>query len=173
MTAIAEKFVNMYRFIMTVPVRLVLKLLGFFFAALILLYLALFFFVQSSQFRGWVQAELSGRSGLEVRLTDLTLQPPLRVIAGALEVSKPGFLLKTSRLTLTFTPWDLWWQTVHGVKAERPVLEVTLNEMMKPAAGPSATFGVRHLDVKDGSIVLKKTGATVFELPNINLEAET
>src|SRR3990170_554100 len=117
----------MYRFTMTAPARFGLKQLGFFLASFILIYIALLFFVQSSQFRGWVQAELSRRSGFAVRLTDLTLQPPLRVVAGALEVSKPGFLLKTSRLTLTFTPLDLWFQTVHGVNAERLVLEVTLD----------------------------------------------
>jgi hypothetical protein len=163
----------MYRFIMTAPARLGLKLLGFFLAAFILIYIALLFFFQSDEFRGWVQAELSRRSGLEVRLTDLTLQPPLHVVAGALEVSKPGgFLLKTNRLTLTLTPLDLWSQTVHGVHAERPVLEINIDEMMKPSTGSSAKFGLRHLNVKDGSIVLKKGGVTVFELPNINLEAD-
>ncbi|MGH7855011.1 MAG: hypothetical protein ACREP3_16295, partial [Candidatus Binatia bacterium] len=47
-----------------------------------------------------------------------------------------------------------------------------LDEMMKPSTEPSAKFGLRHLNVKDGSIVLKKGGDAVFELPNINLEAE-
>jgi hypothetical protein len=173
MTAIAEKFFNMYRFIMTVPVRLVLKLLGFFLAALVLIYIALFFVVQSSQFRDWAQAELSRGSGLEVHLTDLTLQPPLRVVVGALEVSKPGeFALKSSRLIMTLAPSDLWTQTLYGLTAEGPVLEVNIDEMMKPSTGSSAKFGLRHLNVRDGSIVLKKGGATVFELPNINMEAE-
>ena len=158
---------------MSAPARLGLKLLGFFLAAFILIYSALLFCFQSNTFRGWIQAELSKRSGLEVRLTDLMLQPPWHVVAGGLEVSNPGeFLLKTSRLTLTFTPLDLWLRTVHGVNAERPVLEVNLDEMMKPSTGSSAKFGLRHLNVKDGSIVLKKAGATVFDLPNINLEAK-
>ena len=163
----------MYRFIMTVPVRLVLKLLGFFLAAVVLIYIALFFVVQSSQFRDWAQAELSRGSGLQVHLTDLTLQPPLRVVVGALEVSKPGeFTLKSSRLIMTLAPLDLWTQTLYGLTAEGPVLEVDIDEMMKPATGSSAKFGLRHLNVRDGSIVLKKGGATVFELPNINMEAE-
>jgi hypothetical protein len=163
----------MYRFNMSAPARLGLKLLGFFLAAFILIYSALLFCFQSNTFRGWIQAELSKRSGLEVRLTDLMLQPPWHVVATGLEVSHPGeFLLKTSRLTLTFTPLDLWLRTVHGVNAERPVLEVNLDEMMKPSTGSSAKFGLRHLNVKDGSIVLKKGGTTVFELPNINLEAK-
>ena len=113
----------MYRFNMSAPARLGLKLLGFFLAAFILIYSALLFCFQSNTFRGWIQAELSKRSGLEVRLTDLMLQLPWHVVATGLEVSHPGeFLLKISRLTLTFTPLDLWLRTVHGVNAERPVL---------------------------------------------------
>ena len=163
----------MYRFIMTAPARLGLKLLGFSLAAFILIYIALIGFFQSNKFRDWAQAELSRRSGLEVRLTVLRLQPPLNVVAGALEVSKPGgFLFKSGRLTLTFTPLDLWLKTVRGVIAERPVLEIDIDEMMKPSKESSANFGLRHLNIKDGSIVLKKGGTTVLELPNINLDAE-
>ena len=153
----------MYRFIMTAPARFGLKLLGFVLASFILIYITLLFIVQSSQFRDWVQAELSGRSGLEVRLTDLTLQPPLRFVAGALEVSKPGgFLLKTSRLTLTFTPLDLWLQTIHGVNAERPVLEIHLDEMMKPPRNRPANFGLRHLNIQRRLDRPKKGGRHSF-----------
>ena len=163
----------MYRFTMSASARLALKLLGFFLGVCSVFYIALLFLFQSNKFRDWVQIELSRRSGLEMRLTNLTLQPPLHVVAGALEVSKPGaFLLKTSRLTLRLTPLDLWSRTLHGVTAERPVLEIELDEMMKPASGPPANFGLRYLNVKDGSIVLKKAGTVVFELPNVNLEAE-
>ena len=120
-----------------------------------------------------MQTELSARSGLDVRLTDLTLEPPLALVAGAFEISKPGeFVFKTGRLTVTLTPLDLWWKTLHRVRAERPVLEVEIEQIMRPSAAASTELGLRHLNVKDGSIVLKKQGAIVFELPNINLEAE-
>ncbi len=163
----------MYRFTMTASARLGLKLLGFFLGTCGLFYIALLFLLQSNRFRDWVQTEISWRSGLEIRITALTLQPPLRVVAGPLEVSKPGaFLLKTNRLTLTFTPLDLWSRTLHGVTAERPMLEINLDEMMKPAKGSPVNFGLRNLNVKDGSIALKKEDSIVFELPNVNLEAE-
>ncbi len=149
------------------------KLLGLLFAALILIFIGLFFFVSSAPFRTWVQAELSARSGLEVRLEKLAFQPPLGVIASAVQVSKPGeFFLKTDRLTLRFTPLDLWLKAVHRVAAERPVLEFDVEEVLKPATATSAKFALRQLNVQDGTIVLKKGEATLFELPKINLEAQ-
>src|SRR5512145_3032683 len=147
----------MYRFFMTARAPMAVKLLGLFFAAVILIYIGLFFFVSSAQFRTWLQAELSARSGLQVDLTDLTLQPPLGIIAGAVEVSKPGeFSLKTGRVTLTLTPLDLWLKTVHRLSAERPVLELDVEEMMKPATATPAKFALRQLNIQDGTIVLKK-----------------
>jgi hypothetical protein len=163
----------MYRFFMTARASMAVKLLGLLFAAFILIFIGLFFFVSSAPFRTWVQAELSARSGLEVRLEKLAFQPPLGVIASAVQVSKPGeFLLKTDRLTLRFTPLDLWLKAVHRVAAERPVLEFDVEELIKPATTTSAKFALRQLNVQDGTIVLKKGGSTLFELPNINLEAQ-
>ena len=152
--------------------RIGLRLLGIFFAASLLVYAALFFLLRSTAFRQWAETELSRRSGMEVRLADLSLRPPFHLVAGALEVSKSGeFLFRSPRLQVTFTPVDLWLGTVHRVSAERPVLTIDLAEMMKPAGASSATVGLRYLKVHDGSIVLKKGGAEIFELPNINLEA--
>jgi hypothetical protein len=157
---------------MTAPARMGLKLLGSSVAALILIYIALYFFLPSSQFREWLQAELSARSGLDVRLTDLSLEPPLALAARALEISKPGeFIFKAARLSVSLTPLDLWWKTVHRVDVERPVLEIDIDQMMKPSTGSSAKFGLRHLNVQDGLVVLKKSGAKIFELPNIHLQA--
>ena len=152
--------------------RIGLRLLGIFFAASLLVYAALFFLLRSTAFRQWAETELSRRSGMDVRLADLSLRPPFHLVAGALEVSKPGeFLFRSPRLQVTFTPVDLWLGTVHRVSAERPVLTIDLAEMMKPAGASSATVGLRYLKIHDGSIVLKRGGAEVFELPNINLEA--
>jgi hypothetical protein len=163
----------MYRFFMTARASMAVKLLGLLFAAFILIFIGLFFFVSSAPFRTWVQAELSARSGLKVRLEKLAFQPPLGVVASAVQVSKPGeFFLKTDRLTLRFTPLDLWLKAVHRVAAERPVLEFDVEEVMKPATTTSAKFALRQLNVQDGTIVLKKGGSTLFELPKINLEAQ-
>ncbi len=170
---VADRFFDVYRFFMTAPARVGLKLLGSIVVALTLIYIALLFFLPSNTFRAWVQTELSARSGLEVRLTSLRLQPPLTLVAGAVQISQPGqFLFKTARLTLTLTPLDLWWNSLHRVRAEGPVLEIDVEEMIKPSPASSPQFGLRHLNVEDGLIVLRKGGATVFELANINLQAQ-
>ena len=162
----------MYRFWMNRPARIGLELLGFFLAASLLAYAALFFVLRSPSFREWAQAELSRRSGMEVRFADLRLRPPLQLVAGALEVSKSGeFVFHSARLSLTLVPLDLWFGTVHRVSAEQPVLTVDLLQIMKPAGPSSAVIGLRHFTVRDGSFVVKKGPATVFALPNINLEA--
>lgn len=158
---------------MTAPARIGLKLLGTFVAAFTLIYLALFLFVPSNLFRQWAQNELSERSGMEVRLAAVTLRPPWSLVAGPAEISKPGqFLFKTTRLSVTLNPLDLWRKTLYRVGAERPVLEIDLEEVIKPSSAASTGFGLRQLNVQDGSLVLKKGGATVFELANITLQAQ-
>jgi hypothetical protein len=150
-----------------------LRLLGFSFAALALIYIALFFSLQSTTFRDWAQSELSHRSGYQVRLANLRLRLPLSIVADAVEISKPGELLfKTNRLTVTINLLDLRSQTVHRVTIEEPVLELDVEQMMKSSSKTSAKIALRHLNVQDGTIVLKKGEATVFELPKINLAAE-
>jgi hypothetical protein len=170
---VARHFFNVYRFFMIVPARLGLKLVAGLLAALVLLYGALWLVFNSEIFRHWARAQLSARSGWDVRLENLSLQPPFHVVAGAVEISKPGeFSFKSDRLTLTVTPLDLWSHTLQGLKAERPVLEIDIDELMKPAKASGAEFGLRRLNILDGSIVLKKGAAVVFELPNVNLTAE-
>lgn len=150
-----------------------LKLLGGFLAGLVVVYVALLFVFRSERFRDWARVELSARSGLQVRLAKLSLQPSFNIVASGVEISRPGgFYFKTDRLTLALTPWDFWLKTLRSVSAQRPVLELDIDEMMKPSAATPTKFGLRHLNVRDGTVVLKKEGAIVFELPNINLEAE-
>ncbi len=139
----------------------------------ILIYGALFFIVRSAKVRTWVQAQLSERSGSEVRVAELRLRPPFNIVAEALEVSKPGeFLFTAGRLTATISPFDVLSRTLHRVDVEKPVLQLDLQEMMKSPSKTSAKIALRHLNVQDGTIILKKDEATVFELPKINLAAE-
>ncbi|HEY3169066.1 MAG TPA: hypothetical protein VGK57_17665, partial [Candidatus Binatia bacterium] len=150
-----------------------LRWLGWLFAAFALIYIALFFSVQSTQFRDWAQSELSHRSGFQVRLANLRFRLPFSIVADAVEISKPGELLfKTNRVIVTINLLDLRSQTVHRVKIEEPVLELDVQEMMKSSSKTSAKIALRHLNVQDGTIVLKKGEATVFELSKINLAAE-
>jgi hypothetical protein len=150
-----------------------LKFLGFLFAAFALIYIALFFSVQSTRFRDWAQSELSHRSGFQVRLANLRFRLPFSIVADSVEISKPGELLfRSNRLTVTINLLDLRSQTVHRVKIEEPVLQLDLEEMLKSLSKTSAKIALRHLNVQEGTIVLKKGEATVFELPKVNLAAE-
>jgi hypothetical protein len=162
----------MYRFGMKRHASTGLKLLAAFIAALLLVYLGLFSLLHSTVFRVWAQAELSRSSGMEVRFADLSLQLPFQIAADNLEVSRPGMLLfRAARLRVTFTPLDLWLKTVHRVSVEQPELTVDVTEIMKPSGADSPTVGIRHLNVDNGALILTRRGATVFELPNVNLDA--
>ncbi len=163
----------MYRPTMTALPRAGLKLGIILLVLFILIYGALFFIVRSAKVRTWVQAQLSERSGSEVRVAELRLRPPFNIVAEALEVSKPGeFLFTAGRLTATISPFDVLSRTLHRVDVEKPVLQLDLQEMMKSPSKTSAKIALRHLNVQDGTIILKKDEATVFELPKINLAAE-
>jgi hypothetical protein len=163
----------MYRFSMTAPTRAVLRLVIFFFGALALVYIALFFSIRSAKFRDWAQAELSQRSGFQVRLANLAMRPPFGIVAEAVEISRPGELSFTAgRLAATFSPFDLLSGTLHRMAVDKPVLQLDLQEMMKSPTKTAGKIAVRHLNVHQGMIVLKNGDVTVFELPKINLAAE-
>src|SRR6266508_1545406 len=139
----------------------------------ILIYGALFFIVQSAKFRNWIHAELSQRSGFEIRVANLGFRLPFNLVAEAVEATKPGELFFTAdRLTASVGPFDVLSRTLHRVDVERPMLQLDIEEMMKSSTKTSTKLALRHLNVQEGTIVLKRGEATVFELPKINLAAE-
>jgi hypothetical protein len=163
----------MYRFFMTVSARTALKTVIFLLASLVLVTIALSVIFQSSQFKNWLQTEIAQRSGYEVRLASLGFRLPLTIVAQAVEVTKPRqFQFKTSRLTATFTPFDLWSKTLHRVEIETPVLQLDIDEILKAPTQESTEIALRYLNVQNGAIVLKRGEQTVFELANIDLNAQ-
>ena len=157
---------------MQLPSGIIAKALSGCCAVLVIGYLAFFWFVRTAAFRERVEATLSGRTGAEVRLTDLRLEVPLTFSAASVEVSRRGvFALKSRRLALDLTPLDLWLNNLHRVQIDQPVLELDLEEMMRaPAAGGSAV-GIRQLQVRDGALLFTRRGQAIFELPKINVQA--
>jgi hypothetical protein len=163
----------MYRFFMTVSARTALKTVIFLLASLVLITIALSVIFQSSQFKNWLQTEIAQRSGYEVRLASLGFRLPFTIVAQAVEVTKPRqFQFKTSRLTATLTPFDLWSKTLHRVEIEKPVLQLDIDEITKAPAQGSTEIALRYLNVHNGTIVLTRGEQTVFELANINLNAQ-
>lgn len=158
---------------MTALARTGLRLTVFFLALFALIYLALFFIFHSARFRIWIQAELSELSGSEVRVADLHFRPPFSIVADGVEVSKAReFFFRTSRLTATINPFDLRSRTLHRLDVEKPVLQLDLEEVMKSTTKTSGQIALRQLNVQDGTFVLKKGEAMIFELPKINLNAQ-
>ena len=163
----------MYRFFMTVSTRTALKTVIFLLVSLVLVALAFSVIFQSSQFKDWLQTEIAQRSGYEVRLASLGFRLPLTIVAQGVEVTKPRqFRFKTSRLIATFTPFDLWSKTLHRVEIENPVLQLDIDEIARAPAQGSAEIALRHLNVQNGTIVLKRGEQTVFELASISLNAQ-
>ncbi len=158
---------------MTPTARTGLRFISIFFALLAFIYVSLFFVVQSAKVRTWIQAELSGRSGTEIRVASLHLLPPMIIRADGVEISKPGeFLLKSRRLTATITPLDLFSKTIHRLKFEEPVLELDVLEMSQSPDKTTGQIALRNLNVQGGTIILKKGESVIFELPKINLDAQ-
>ena len=149
------------------------KLGGIFLALVVIFYCALYFIIQSAPFRPWIEAKLSTASGATVRVTDLRFRLPLSIVAEDMEVSKPDiFFFKGHRLTATLNPFDLRSGTVHRLDIESPLIELDIQGLSRPANKKSATLALRHLNVRDGRIVLKKGDTVLLELPAVTLNAQ-
>ena len=149
--------------------RILLLVLAF----LGLLVVILLSVVRSNAFRDWLQAEISARSGYTVRAAALSYRLPFGIVAAAVQLSKaPQFELTTERLSVSFNPFDLGSSTLGRLEFEKPELQLDIDEMMKAPRSDPAQIGLRHLSIKDGTIVVRKGGKTLFELPNITLNAE-
>ena len=150
-----------------------LKLGGIFLALVVIFYCALYFIIQSAPFRPWIEAKLSTASGATVRVTDLRFRLPLSIVAEDMEVSKPDiFFFKGHRLTATLNPFDLRSGTVHRLDIASPLIELDIQGLSRPANKKSATLALRHLNVRDGRIVLKKGDTVLLELPAVTLNAQ-
>ena len=158
---------------MTALARTGLKLGGIFLALVMIFYCVLYFIIQSAPFRSWIEAKLSAASGAAVRVAGLRFRLPLSVVAEGVEVSKPEiFFFKGRRLTATLNPLDLRSGTVHSLDIESPLIELDLRGLSQPANRKSANLALRHLNVRDGRIVLKKGDTVLFELPAVTLNAQ-
>ena len=163
----------MYRSVMTILLRVGLKVVIAFALLCAFVLITLFFTFRSAKFKDWLEAELSQRSGFQIQIANLALHLPFHIVVGNVQVSKPGALvLNAARLHLTLTPFDVLSNTWQRLDVENPVLQLDLEGMLKSTTKTSAAVALRHLNVREGTIVLKKGGATVFELPKINLSAD-
>jgi uncharacterized protein involved in outer membrane biogenesis len=85
---------------MTVSARTGLKALGFLLALVALAGFALIIIFQSRPFRDWLQAEVSRRTGYEVRAASLGFRPPFTILADGVQIANAQ----------QFTGWRLMGQ---------------------------------------------------------------
>lgn len=158
---------------MTILRRVGLKVVIAFALICAFVLITLFFTFRSTKFKDWLAAELSERSGFQIQIANLSFRLPFHIVAGKVQVSKPGALvLNAARLNITIMPFDALSNTLQRLDVENPVLQLDLEGLLKSTTKTSAAIALRHLNVREGTIVLKKGEATVFELPEINLSAE-
>jgi hypothetical protein len=158
---------------MTVSARTGLKALGFLLALVALVSLALIIVFQSRPFRDWLQAEISRRTGYEVRAASLGFRPPFTILADAVQIANAQqFQFNASRLSATLNPFDFVSPTIYRLEVDGPILQLDIDEMMKLPTQGTAQIALRRLQVQNGTVVLKKGAQTVLELPRMNLTAE-
>lgn len=136
-------------------------------------YISLFLFIRSVRFQQWLKAEAIQRTGHKINLSDLRLTFPFSLTASTVEVSKEsGTLLQGERIIVTFGFIDLFSRSIYRIKLQKPIFHVDLQKLFDSSAKNSIDIAIRHLNIEDGTIVLKtKEGqSSVFRAVNLNAQ---
>lgn len=138
-----------------------------------LLYGSLFLLSTSNRFRLFVEAELSSRSGHQIRVGELRFNAPFKFIANEVTAAKStGVLFSSPRITLTLNLTDLFSKTIHRLTLEAPVLHLDLQELLQRTAQASPALAIRHLNIENGVIVLTTTAADSIRFAAIDVDAQ-
>ena len=149
------------------------KALWVFLAAAVSCLAALYFWVNSDGFRGWLENEISLRTGYAVRADKLGLTLPLSVVAHGVTAAKDGNkILTVTRLTATMTPLDIIAKTIQRLHLEQPVLQIDLTELLKTKPKSATTVALRNLQVTDGRAVIKTDDGSIIDIPAVDLTAQ-
>ena len=163
----------MYRSKVTALKRLVFRAALFSTIFLAVGYASLFFFVRSARFQQWLKSEAFHRTGHEINFSDLRLTFPFRVSASGLTISKDSeTLFQGERIKLTLSFIDLFSKSIYRLELEKPVFHIDLQKLFDSSANNSMAFAVRHLNVENGTVVLKTREAQSFEFRAVNLNAQ-
>ncbi len=158
---------------MTALKRFAFKAAFFSTAVLAVAYLSLFFFVRSVRFQQWLKAEATQRTGHKIDLSNLRLTFPFGLTASTLEVSNDSeTLLQGEHITVTFGFIDLFSKSIYRIKLQKPIFHVDLQKLFDSSAKSSMEIGVRHLNVEDGTIILKTMEGQNLDFRAVNLNAE-
>jgi hypothetical protein len=162
-----------YRYKVTALKRFAFKAALFSTVTLVVGYISLFFFVRSTGFQQWLKAEAIQRTGHKISLVDLRLTFPFNLTASTVEVSnESGTLLQGQRITLTFGFTDLFSKSIYRIKLQKPIFHVELQKLFDSSAKNSIDIAIRHLNIEEGTIVLKTSEGQSSEFRAVNLNAQ-
>ncbi len=140
---------------------------------LILAYLSLFFFVRTDSFQQRLKAEAIQRTGHQIDLSDLRLTFPFGLAASGFTVSNESeTLLQGERIAVTFSLADLFSKSIHRIKLEKPIFHLDLQKLFDSSAKNSIDIAIRHLNVEDGTVILKTIDGQSLEFRAVNLSAQ-
>ena len=142
-------------------------------AILLFSYIALLATVNSARFQEWLKIDLAERTGYEVAAGQLWLDPLLRLTLTAVTASKASKpVLQAHRISVTFSPMELFSKTIHRLRLEKPTLILDLNELMQATKEPALDISIRHLNIEDGALVLKLDSGNSVDFRSLAMNAE-
>jgi hypothetical protein len=139
---------------------------------IILAYATLSVIFNSSRFQLWLERELSIRTGYEITFSDIKFGLPFKITGAALTIAKSGHLITTAAsVAMSVNPLDLLYKTIQRVTLERPVIHLDLEEILKAPVQASSPLRIRHLEIRDGAVILNTADSKRVEFSSINLRA--
>ncbi|HEY6367340.1 MAG TPA: hypothetical protein VI585_21370, partial [Candidatus Binatia bacterium] len=163
----------MYRYRVTAWKRLGFGAALFTGAVVILAYLSFFFLVRSDRFQQWLKSEAASLTGYHVDLSDLRLRFPFRFVVSELKIAnEAGTVLEGERIIVTLGFMDLFLKSIHRIELQKPVFYIDGEKLFDASEGSSIGVGIRHLNIREGTIVLKTTGGQTLDFRAVNLSAQ-
>lgn len=138
-----------------------------------LAYGSLFVVFNSSRFQAWLERELSHRTDYEIAFGDIKFGLPFSITGTGLTIAKSNHVRATAAsMAMSLHPLGLLYKRIQRVTIDRPVIHLELEEVLKAPAQASSVLQVRHLEIRDGAVVLSIAEGKRIELSAINLRAE-
>ena len=145
----------------------------FFVFILVTAYMLLLLIVNSARLQDWVRAELKDRTGYELVAGQLRLDPLLRLTLSAVTVSKASKpVLQADRVLVVLSPVSLFSKSIYRLQLVKPTLHLDLGELVDSTKANKLAVSVRHLNIADGTVVLKIGDGNPIEFRSLAMNAE-
>src|SRR4029434_2451643 len=81
-------------------------------------------------------------------------------------------LIQGDRIVLTFSLVDFFSKSIFRIKLEKPILRLDLPKLFDSSAKNSIEIAIRHLNVEDGTVILRTVEGQSLEFRAVNLNAQ-